>query len=105
MKTIIVIAGALLLAACGSDGGVRVETQYKTLYVPTPAPCPKVDVYEALVASRPKPLVSQPMPPTAEERNAKTSAQLGRYEARGGWADKVQAALDRCQAKGLATPG
>lgn len=105
MKTMIAMASLLALAACGSDGGVRVETQYKTVYVQTPAPCPKADVYVSLTAARPKPLSSQAMPATAEERNAKTVAQLGRYEAKGGWADKVQAALDRCQATGLASPG
>jgi hypothetical protein len=37
------------------------------------------------------------MPPTVAERVAKAFAQLGLYEAKGAYADQIDAALDRCQ--------
>lgn len=97
MKTILIIAGALALAGCGKTSGVAVETQFKPVYIDKVVSCPAADVYQGLKADRPKPLASQAMPATAEERTAKTAAQLGRYEAKGGWADRVEKALDRCQ--------
>lgn len=98
MKRISVIALAGLLSACGA--GTAVETRVQIERVPVPAPCPDRPTYEALKKDRPKPLRDQPMPASPEERVAKTAAQLGRYEARGGWADRVEAALDRCQQGG-----
>lgn len=105
MKMIAILAVALALAGCGGEtSGVAVETQFKPVYVPTPVSCPSADVYRSLKADRPTPLARQAMPATAEERTAKTSAQLGRYEAKGGWGDRVEAALDRCQIReGLTT--
>lgn len=75
MKTIYWVAAAAALTGCGKT-------------------------YAEIVAKRPKPLRDQPMPATAQERTAKTAAQLGRYEAKGGWADDVQAIVDRCHSAG-----
>lgn len=100
MKTILVIAGALALAGCGKT--VATEVRIERINVPVPAPCPAKAEYDKLKRSRPVPLRSQPMPGTAEERVAKQAAQLGRFEAEGGWADRAEAALDRCQKEGLA---
>lgn len=96
MKTIVILGAALLLAGCGRTG-VATETKFQIERVPVRAPCPDRKTYEALKAGRPKPLRSQPMPATADERVAKQAAQLGRYEAAGGWGDQAEAALDRCQ--------
>jgi hypothetical protein len=96
MKTIAILTAALSLAACGK-AGVATETRIQIEKVPVPAKCPDAKTYAAIVAKRPVRLSDQPMPATAQERTAKTAAQLGRYEARGGWADDVQAVLDRCQ--------
>jgi hypothetical protein len=98
MKKLCVIALAGLLSACGA--GTAVETRVQIERVPVRAPCPDPDTYKALKESRPRPLRDQPMPGSAEERVAKTAAQLGRYEAKGGWADRAEAALDRCQQGG-----
>ena len=65
-------------------------------YVEKPVVCPTKAERERLRLQRPVPLRDQVMPATALERNAKTQAQLGRYEAEGGYADQVDAALDRC---------
>ena len=96
------IAGAavalLLLSGCGA--GTATETRVKIERVPVRAPCPEPETYRALKAERPKPLRDQKMPASAEERVARTSAQLGRFEAKGAWADKVEAALDSCQQGG-----
>lgn len=92
---ILVIGMMLTLASCG--GGVATETHIQIEKVPVRAKCPDAGTYNGLVAARPKPLREQPMPATPDERVAKTVAQLGRYEASGGWADRVSAALDRCQ--------
>lgn len=95
MRKLCVIALAGLLSACGA--GTAVETRVQIERVPVPAPCPDRETYEALKKSRPVPLRDQPMPGSAEERVAKTAAQLGRFEAKGGWADRAEAVLDRCQ--------
>jgi hypothetical protein len=102
MKTILVMLGALALAGCGATAATEVRVE--TVKVPVPAPCPARPAYEKLKKGRPVPLRNQPMPGTAEERVARQAAQLGRFEAEGGWADQVEAALDRCQLEGLA-PG
>lgn len=100
MKTILVLAGALALAGCGTT--TATEVRVETVNVPVRAPCPAKAEYDKLKRSRPVPLRNQPMPDTAEERVAKQAAQLGRFEAEGGWADRAEAALDRCQEEGLA---
>ena len=88
----------LLLAGCaGREKSRPVEVRTQLVEVPVPAPCPDPAERARLRAARPAPLASQPMPETARERVAKSAAQLGRYEAPGGWADQVDAALDRCQ--------
>lgn len=95
MKTIAILGAALLLAGCGA--GTATETRVQIERVPVRAPCPDKATYDSLKAGRPKPLRSTPMPATADERVAKQAAQLGRFEAAGGWADQAEAALDRCQ--------
>jgi hypothetical protein len=104
MRTIIIVAAALLAGCAGRP--VPVATEIKTVVqkVPVRARCPAADVYAALKATRPKPLASQPMPATAQERTARTTAQLGRYEAPGGWGDRAEAALDRCAIEEDLTP-
>jgi len=58
--------------------------------------CPTSAEIRRLRAARPKPLRTQPMPASPAERVARTSAQLGQYEARGAWADQVEDAFARC---------
>lgn len=97
MRTLLIFAlMALGLAGC-TKPGTAVETITKIERVAVRAPCPDRKTYEALKAGRPTPLRSQPMPADPDVRVARTQAQLGRYEAAGGWADKAEAALDRCQ--------
>lgn len=93
--TIIAAALAITLAGCGN--GVAVETRYKTITTTVRGPCPDEATYAGIVASRPIPLRKQARPSTPVERNARTSAQLGLFEAAGAWADKVLAILARCQ--------
>lgn len=100
MKTILVTALALTLGGCGA--ATVTQTRVQVVKEPVPAPCPDKAAYAKLKAGRPVPLRNQPMPGTAEERVARQAAQLGRFEAEGAWADKVEAALDRCQQEGLA---
>lgn len=94
MRVALVLIAALALPACTKT--ITVEKPVITR-VEVPAPCPTPEERERLRALRPEPLRSQPMPETAVERNAQTVAQLGKYEAEGGYADQVDAALDRCQ--------
>lgn len=94
MKRILI--AALFLAGCGRT--VTVEKPVIT-YVEKRVECPSPAERARLKALRPNALRNQPMPPTAVERNAQTSAQLGKYEAEGAYADQVDAALDRCQVK------
>lgn len=95
LKTLCIALLALPVAACGPR--VITKTEIKTVRVPYRAPCPDPATYQEIKNGRPVPLRSQPMPPTPEERNAKAQAQLGRYEAEGGWADRAMSAMDRCQ--------
>ena len=96
MKSAITLAVlAITLAGCGN--GVAVETRYKTITTTVRGPCPDEATYAGIAAARPKALRHQARPSTAVERNARTSAQLGLFEAAGGWADKVLAILARCQ--------
>jgi len=97
MRSLILLA-LLPLAACAGQSVVK--TEVKTVQVKVRAACPDAATYEALVASQPVPLRRQPMPATAEERVARSSAQLGHYEAEGAWVDQVRAALDSCHAAG-----
>lgn len=87
----------LVLAGCMGKTTVPFETQYKTVTVEVPAPCPALVVAQSLLDDRPVPLRLQPKPDDATVRSAKSQAQLGKYEAEGGWADRVVAALKRCQ--------
>ena len=98
-RTLFLLGAVALLSGC-MGSGTPVETKWKTVTVTVRGPCPEAAVYNQIVAEKPKPLREQPMPATAVERNAKTSAQLGSFEATGGWADKVMAVLSRCQATG-----
>lgn len=88
----------VLLAGCAKPQAAPVEVRWKTVTVTKRGPCPDRPTYERLRASRPNALRNQARPSTAVERNARTNAQLGLYEAEGKWADQVSAALDRCQA-------
>lgn len=89
-----IILFALALGACTKT--ITVEKPVVTR-VEIPVACPSPEERERLRTLRPAPLRTEPMPDTAVERNAKTVAQLGKYEAEGGYADQVDAALDRCQ--------
>ncbi len=95
MRTILILMGALALSGCGA--GVATETRVQIERVPVRAPCPDKDTYLGLVQDQPRPLREQPMPADPDVRVAKQAAQLGRYEAKGAWADRARAALDRCQ--------
>jgi hypothetical protein len=91
------IVPAFALTACGADK-VPVQVEHRVIqYVDRPVACPPKEERERLRKLRPTPLREQPMPATAVERNAKSQAQLGLYEAEGGYADQVDAALNRCQ--------
>lgn len=96
MALFFVCLAMFALAGC-SKPSTRIETRYQVQRVAVKAKCPDPATYAGLKKARPAPLRVQKMPDTAQERNALTSAQLGRYEAKGGWADRVEAALDRCQ--------
>lgn len=93
---IALVVVTMFLPSCAAKPGVAVETRIQVEKVPVRARCPDKGTYDGLVADQPVPLRSQAMPATAQERVAKTTAQLGRYEAQGGWADRARAALDRC---------
>jgi hypothetical protein len=95
MLAILTAGLALTLASCGAGTAGEVRVQIEK--VPVRAPCPDKKTYDDLKSSRPTPLRAQPMPATPDVRVAKTAAQLGRYEAPGGWGDRAVAALDRCQ--------
>lgn len=99
MNRLILIA-ALALAGCGPR--VITKTEIKTVQVPVRVACPDKAVFDEVTAFLPVPLRTQPMPATADERVAKSQAQLGKYEAEGGWADRAMSALRRCQ-EGVAT--
>lgn len=96
MKALILVLG-LAVAGCATTSGKPTEVRTVIQKVPVRAACPDKATYDKLKATRPRPLRTQAMPATAEERSAKTAAQLGRFEAEGGWADRAEAALDRCQ--------
>lgn len=87
----------LILSACAAKP-LPVRVEYEKVFVNVPAPCPETGVGAALIASRPQPLRTTERPSDASVRSGKSQAQLGKYEAEGGWADKVIAALTRCQA-------
>ena len=61
--------------------------------------CPSASEIKRLRTGRPKPLRDGKMPATTAERVARTAAQLGRYEAKGQWADQVEKALGECDGK------
>lgn len=87
-----------LLTACGHKPDLAIEKPVIT-YVEVKVACPPKEERERLQKLRPAPLRESPMPDTAVERTGKSEAQLGLYEAEGGYADQVDAALDRCQQK------
>lgn len=92
----VIIIGALAASGCKTTEYVD-RVVVKTVRVEVRAVCPEEEEYQRLKATRPTPLRHQEMPETATERTAKAAAQLGKYEAEGGWADQVESALDRCQ--------
>lgn len=96
-RRLLIGALALSLAAC-STTGTPTEVRYQTVTVTKRGPCPAESVFASLTASRPTPLRNQARPVSGVERGARTSAQLALFEREGGWADKVVAALTRCQA-------
>jgi len=85
----------IALAGCATTPAIVEKPVIQ--YVEKRVECPSKEERARLKALRPKPLRDTPMPPTAVERNARSQAQLGLYEAPGGWADQVDSALDRCQ--------
>jgi hypothetical protein len=99
-RIIMGLAGLALVGLSLSGCATRrpaAEIRVETVKVPVRAACPDQATYAALKATRPRPLAGTTMPETAEQRVARTTAQLGRFEAPGGWADRAEAALDRCQ--------
>lgn len=96
MRLVTIALAALALSACAHTRTVTVEKTVE-VKVAVPAPCPDKAERARLRTLRPVPLRSQPMPPTAVERTGRAIGQLGKYEAEGGYADQVDAALDRCQ--------
>ena len=98
-RAVLMLASLVLVAGCKTTRDIPVEVQIKTVEVAVRAPCPDPVERTRLKSLRPDPLRNTPMPATAAERVAKSTAQLGRYEARGAWADQVDAVLDRCQQK------
>jgi hypothetical protein len=86
-----------LLTACGHEKPI-LEKPIIT-YVEKRIECPSKEERARLQQLRPTPLRKQPMPSTAVERDAKAQAQLGLYEADGGYADQVDSALNRCQTR------
>lgn len=93
-----IIAASCLMAGCGSKP-LQIKTEYQPVYINVPSPCPEKATGDILIASRPYPLRNTPRPSDASVRSAQSQAQLGKYEAEGGWADKVVAALQSCQQK------
>lgn len=96
MAKILLLFFALLLGACSKPEIVEIE-KISTVYVPVPAPCPEKTELDRLIRLRPAPLKGTAMPATAIERIALQTAQLGKFEADGGWADQVISALQRCR--------
>lgn len=89
---------ALCLLAGGCAGRpAPVRTEFQPVYINVPAVCPDPLISDQLIADRPTPLREAAKPSDPSVRSAKSQAQLGKYEAEGGWADKVVAALKRCQ--------
>jgi hypothetical protein len=97
-KALWILPIVVAISGCATPP-VRVQTEYVPTYVNVPSNCPVKAVAEQLIASRPVPLRSQPRPSDASVRSALSQAQLGMYEAEGGWADKVLAALGSCQTR------
>lgn len=97
MKRLIFLLPLVVMAGCATKA-VPVKTEFQPVYINTPVPCPEKGVGDDLIKTRPVPLRGQTKPSDASVRSAQSQAQLGKYEAEGGWADKVVAALTRCQA-------
>lgn len=100
MRMILLVAGAASLAGCAGRTAVATEVKTVVQYVKVADACPADDVFADLQKSRPSPLASQPMPADADVRTALTAAQLGKYEAKGAWADRAWATIVRCHTGG-----
>jgi hypothetical protein len=100
----LILVLAILLPSCAGTPARPTELKVLTAKVAVRAACPAKPEYAKLKAGRPTPLRSQPMPASPDARTAKIAAQLGRFEAEGGWADRVEAALDRCQEEDTIAP-
>lgn len=100
MIRIMLAAAVLALGAAGcTTTGTAVEKKYVTVHVPVRAPCPDDAAYETVKAALPTPLREQERPATEEARHAAERAQLGRYEAPGGFADQAMAVIDDCRSR------
>lgn len=96
MNKLILLIPLVFVGGCATKA-VPVKTEFQTVQVNVPAPCPEKALGSDLINSRPTPLRLSKKPSDASVRSAQSQAQLGKYEAEGGWADKVVAALKRCQ--------
>jgi hypothetical protein len=96
VNKLILLTPLVFLTACATKA-VPIRTEIQTVQVNVPAPCPEKALGDELINSRPVPLRLTKRPSDASVRSAQSQAQLGKYEAEGGWADKVVAALKRCQ--------
>lgn len=92
---LLLILPLLAVAACKTTPTIVEKRVIQ--YVEKPVACPSAEERSRLEALRPAPLREQPMPAGVVERLGKALAQLGLYEAEGGYADQVGSALDRCQ--------
>lgn len=96
MKHLALLA-LVALSAC-NPASVRPTVEKPVItYVEKRIECPSKEERDRLRNARPKPLRDQAMPTDPVERSGQVNAQLGEYEATGGYADQVEAALDRCQ--------
>lgn len=104
MRFLLLCLAILLLGACAHDQGVA-RIEYRKVYVTVPDKCPDDETYAKVMATKPVPLREQQRPATEAEQRAAERAQLGRYEAPGGYADQSSTVLKSCNArKPLAPP-
>jgi hypothetical protein len=96
VKRTLILVASVLLASCGKPDPIVIEKPVIT-YVEVRVACPPAEERERLRTLRPRPLRETPMPDSVVERTGQAEAQLGKYEAEGGYADQVDEALDRCQ--------
>lgn len=95
MKALLLIP-LVALGACTSTGVQPVKTVTQIVEVPVRMPCPTKEELARLERSKPTELSETPMPATQVERVARIVAQIGAYEADGGYNDQVNAILQRC---------